>query len=160
VLHAVTEDYLRRSGLDIKLDHGVDHMAMAMSLVASTRASADAGLCEEPAALVCRHPSAGRGSAGDRPRGGLQQCEQLADSQAVPVARRRTKRLPEHSVDRCEAATDPTDPCPVPLLLRRSGLLARRDEAFSSAAASGNTPLVGVREYPDLVRRDRRAFQV
>ncbi len=37
VLGAVTEDYLRRSGLDIKLDHGVDNMAMAMSLVASTR---------------------------------------------------------------------------------------------------------------------------
>jgi LysR family hca operon transcriptional activator len=35
VLHAVTDDYLRRSGLD--MDHGVDHMAMAMSLVASTR---------------------------------------------------------------------------------------------------------------------------
>ena len=33
----MTEDYLRRSGLDIKLDHGVDNMAMAMSLVASTR---------------------------------------------------------------------------------------------------------------------------
>ncbi len=37
VLGAVTEDYLRRSGLEIKLDHGVDNMAMAMSLVASTR---------------------------------------------------------------------------------------------------------------------------
>ena len=37
MLRAVTEDYLRRSGLDIKLDHGVDNMAMAMSLVASTR---------------------------------------------------------------------------------------------------------------------------
>src|ERR1700676_2450005 len=37
VLRAVTEDYLRRSGLDIKLEHGVDNMAMAMSLVASTR---------------------------------------------------------------------------------------------------------------------------
>jgi LysR family hca operon transcriptional activator len=37
VLQAVTEDYLRRSGLDIKMDHGVDNMAMAMSLVASTR---------------------------------------------------------------------------------------------------------------------------
>ena len=37
VLRAVTEDYFRRSGLDIKLDHGVDNMAMAMSLVASTR---------------------------------------------------------------------------------------------------------------------------
>jgi len=37
VLGAVTEDYLRRSGVDIKLDHGVDNMAMAMSLVASTR---------------------------------------------------------------------------------------------------------------------------
>jgi LysR family hca operon transcriptional activator len=37
VLAVVTEDYLRRCGLDIKLDHGVDNMAMAMSLVASTR---------------------------------------------------------------------------------------------------------------------------
>jgi LysR family hca operon transcriptional activator len=37
VLQAVTEDYLRRSGIEIKLDHGVDNMAMAMSLVASTR---------------------------------------------------------------------------------------------------------------------------
>jgi LysR family transcriptional regulator, hca operon transcriptional activator len=37
VLRAVTEDYLQRCGLDIKLDHGVDNLAMAMSLVASTR---------------------------------------------------------------------------------------------------------------------------
>ena len=37
VLRAVTETYLRHSGLDIKLDQGVDNMAMAMSLVASTR---------------------------------------------------------------------------------------------------------------------------
>jgi LysR family hca operon transcriptional activator len=37
VLRGVTEDYLRRSGIDIKLDHGVDNMAMAMSLVVSTR---------------------------------------------------------------------------------------------------------------------------
>lgn len=37
VLRAVTVDYLRRSKLDIKLDHGVDNLAMAMSLVASTR---------------------------------------------------------------------------------------------------------------------------
>jgi LysR family hca operon transcriptional activator len=37
VLRAVTNDYLRRCGIDITLDHGVDNMAMAMSLVASTR---------------------------------------------------------------------------------------------------------------------------
>ena len=37
VLRAVTEDYLRRSGVDIKIDHGVDNMAMTISLVASTR---------------------------------------------------------------------------------------------------------------------------
>ena len=36
VLRAVTEDYLRRSGVDLKVDHGVDNMAMAMSLVVST----------------------------------------------------------------------------------------------------------------------------
>jgi len=33
VLRAVTEDYFRRSGLAIELDHGVDNMAMAISLV-------------------------------------------------------------------------------------------------------------------------------
>jgi LysR family transcriptional regulator, hca operon transcriptional activator len=37
VLRAVTEGYLRRSGVDIKVDHGVDNLAMTMSLVASTR---------------------------------------------------------------------------------------------------------------------------
>jgi LysR family transcriptional regulator, hca operon transcriptional activator len=37
VLRVVTEDYFRRSGVDIKLDHGVDNLAMAISLVASTR---------------------------------------------------------------------------------------------------------------------------
>src|SRR6202795_4697932 len=36
-LRAVTEDYLRRTGLDIKLDYGVHKMAMAISRVASTR---------------------------------------------------------------------------------------------------------------------------
>ena len=36
VLRKVTDDYLRQAGLDIKLDHGVDNIAMAMSLVAST----------------------------------------------------------------------------------------------------------------------------
>src|SRR6266404_8297417 len=36
VLRSVTEKYLRRSGVDIKPDHGVDNLAMAISLVAST----------------------------------------------------------------------------------------------------------------------------
>jgi len=36
VLRAVTEEYLRRSGVNIKVDHGVDNMAMAISLIAST----------------------------------------------------------------------------------------------------------------------------
>jgi LysR family hca operon transcriptional activator len=37
VLRTVIDDYLKRSGLDIKPDHEVDNLAMAMSLVASTR---------------------------------------------------------------------------------------------------------------------------
>jgi LysR family transcriptional regulator, hca operon transcriptional activator len=37
VLRAVTEDYLRHSGVDVTIDHGVDNIAMAISLVASTR---------------------------------------------------------------------------------------------------------------------------
>jgi LysR family transcriptional regulator, hca operon transcriptional activator len=36
VLRAVTEDYFRRWGRAMRLDHGVDNMAQAMSLVAST----------------------------------------------------------------------------------------------------------------------------
>jgi len=36
-VRAVTEDYFRRSGVDIKLAHPVDNLAMAFSLVASTR---------------------------------------------------------------------------------------------------------------------------
>jgi LysR family transcriptional regulator, hca operon transcriptional activator len=37
VLRKVTEDYLQGLDLDIRLDHGVDNLAMAISLVASTR---------------------------------------------------------------------------------------------------------------------------
>jgi LysR substrate binding domain. len=37
VLRAVTENYLKHSGVDIRPDHGVDNLAMAISLVASTR---------------------------------------------------------------------------------------------------------------------------
>jgi DNA-binding transcriptional LysR family regulator len=92
VLRAVTEDYLRRSGLDIKLDHGVDNMAMAMSLVASTR-----GLALMPAYAKNLLPgsvvsSAGRRGTDDRRRGGLQQVKRLADPQTVPVPARRTDR--------------------------------------------------------------------
>jgi hypothetical protein len=53
VLRAVTEDYLRRSGLDIKLDHGVEkygdgHVPGRIH----PRAGADARLCQESAALA------------------------------------------------------------------------------------------------------------
>ncbi len=37
VLRGVTEDFLKRAGLDITPAHGVDNIAMAISLVASTR---------------------------------------------------------------------------------------------------------------------------
>ena len=37
VLRVVIDDYLKRTGLDIRPDHEVDNLAMAMSLVASTR---------------------------------------------------------------------------------------------------------------------------
>src|SRR6266403_661585 len=37
VLRVIIDDYLRRSGIDIKPDHEADHLAMAVSLVASTR---------------------------------------------------------------------------------------------------------------------------
>jgi LysR family hca operon transcriptional activator len=37
VLHDVIKGYLKRSGVDVTPEHGVDNLAMAMSLVASTR---------------------------------------------------------------------------------------------------------------------------
>jgi LysR family hca operon transcriptional activator len=37
VLHDVVAQYLRENGIDPKPEHGVDNLAMAMSLVASTR---------------------------------------------------------------------------------------------------------------------------
>jgi LysR family hca operon transcriptional activator len=37
VLRAVIDGYLRKNGIDIEPEHGVDNLAMAMSLVASTR---------------------------------------------------------------------------------------------------------------------------
>jgi LysR family transcriptional regulator, hca operon transcriptional activator len=37
VTRRVIDEYLRRSGIDIRPDHEADHLAMAMSLVASTR---------------------------------------------------------------------------------------------------------------------------
>jgi LysR family transcriptional regulator, hca operon transcriptional activator len=37
VLRAITEDYLRRSGVDLRPAHRVEYLSMAMSLVASTR---------------------------------------------------------------------------------------------------------------------------
>jgi LysR family hca operon transcriptional activator len=37
VLHDVIEGYLREHGVQVALEHGVDNLAMAMSLVASTR---------------------------------------------------------------------------------------------------------------------------
>jgi len=40
VLQAVIEDYLKRSGIDTKPQHEADNLAMAMSLVASTRSVA------------------------------------------------------------------------------------------------------------------------
>jgi LysR family hca operon transcriptional activator len=36
-LRVVIDDYLKRTGLDIRPEHEVDNLAMAMSLVASTR---------------------------------------------------------------------------------------------------------------------------
>jgi LysR family transcriptional regulator, hca operon transcriptional activator len=37
VLRTVIDNYLKRSGIDTKPKHEADHLAMAMSLVASTR---------------------------------------------------------------------------------------------------------------------------
>jgi hypothetical protein len=103
VLRAVTEDYLCRCGLDIKLDHGVDNMAMAMSLVASTR-----GLALMPAYAknllpwsVVSRPLEGEAPTIDLAVG-LQQLNHLADSRPVPFAPRTAEEE--------ERAATPFDP--------------------------------------------------
>ena len=40
VLRSIIEDYIRRSGIDLKPTHRVEYLSMAMSLVASTRGMA------------------------------------------------------------------------------------------------------------------------
>jgi LysR family hca operon transcriptional activator len=37
VLRSIIEDYIRRSGIDLKPTHGVEYLSMAMSLATSTR---------------------------------------------------------------------------------------------------------------------------
>jgi LysR family hca operon transcriptional activator len=90
VLRAVTEDYLRRSGVDIKLDHGVDNMAMAMSLVASTH-----GLALMPAYAKNLLPS----SVVSRPLQGEAPTIELAvgyrKSNASPILKMFLARLDE-----------------------------------------------------------------
>jgi LysR family hca operon transcriptional activator len=90
VLRAVTEDYLRRSEVDIKVDHGVDHLAMAISLVASTR-----GLALMPAYAKYLLPS----SVISRPLEGVAPTIDLAvgysKSNASPILKLFLSRLDE-----------------------------------------------------------------
>jgi hypothetical protein len=96
---------------DIKLDHGVDNMAMAMSLVASTR-----GLALMPAYAknllpwsVVSRPLEGE-APNHRSGRGLQQGKQLADSPALPLQAGGTAgadaRKKELIDTRCGAAAD------------------------------------------------------
>jgi LysR family hca operon transcriptional activator len=58
VTRGVIDDYLRRSGLDLRPDHEADHMAMAMAFVASTRGVALLPAYVQdllPRSLISRH---------------------------------------------------------------------------------------------------------
>jgi LysR family hca operon transcriptional activator len=98
VLRAVTDDYLRRSGLGIKLDHGVDNMAMAMSLVVSTR-----GLALMPAYATNLLPA----SVVSRPLDGepptIEGAVGYSKSNSSPILKRFLSRIDELVVpDRTE----------------------------------------------------------
>ncbi len=93
VLRAVTETYLRRSGLDSRLDISGDNLAMVMSLVASTRGLALMPAYAEnllPESVVSR-PLEGE-TPDNRGRGWLQQAKHVADPQTVPVPASRADR--------------------------------------------------------------------
>jgi LysR family hca operon transcriptional activator len=90
VLRAVTEDYFRRSGLDIELDHGVDNMAMAISLVASTRGLA---LMPEYAKNLLPPSVVSRPLDGEAPT--IEIAVGYSKSNTSPVLRRFVGRLDE-----------------------------------------------------------------
>jgi LysR family hca operon transcriptional activator len=90
VLHAVTEAYLRRFGLDIELDHGVDNLAMAISLVASTRGLA---LMPEYAKNLLPPSVVSRPLEGDAPT--IEIAVGYSKSNTSPVLARFLARLDE-----------------------------------------------------------------
>jgi hypothetical protein len=86
VLRVITEDYLRRSGLDIKLDHGGGQSGDGhVPGRVHPRARADARLCQEPAAVLSRQPSAGRRGTDDRLSGRISQGKHVPDTENVPL---------------------------------------------------------------------------
>src|SRR6476660_3020479 len=90
VLRAVTEDYLRRAGLDIKLDHGVDNLAMAISLVASTRGVA---LMPEYAKNLLPPSVVSRPLAGEAPT--IEVAVGYSESNTSPILKLFLSRLDE-----------------------------------------------------------------
>jgi LysR family hca operon transcriptional activator len=90
VLHAVTEDYFHHSGLDIKFDHGVDNLAMAISLVASTRGVA---LMPEYAKNLLPPSVVSRPLAGEAPT--IDIAVGYSESNSSPVLVRLVARLDE-----------------------------------------------------------------
>jgi DNA-binding transcriptional LysR family regulator len=84
VLRAVIDDYLKRSGINIKPAHEADHLAMGMSLVASTRG---VGLLPAYAQnflpRVCNEPSTPGRCADDRFGPRLQEVERVSHPKAL-----------------------------------------------------------------------------
>jgi LysR family hca operon transcriptional activator len=85
-LRVIIDDYLARSGLNFQQAHRVDNLAMAMSLIASTRGVAL--LPEYAKNFLQWGVTARRRTAHDRSGCRLQQDQHLAHSRTVPVAPR------------------------------------------------------------------------
>src|SRR5580692_979801 len=88
------------------------------------RAGSHACLCQEPAAVVCRQPSAERRDTDDRGNSGLQQVEHLSDSQIVPVTPRRTGGAEPEALTPTSGVSDTAPDCPMPSIFLECRLRA------------------------------------
>ena len=88
-VRAVIDDYLKSCGIDTKPALEADNLAMAMSLIASTRSVALLPAYMYTFSPVVGHqPPSERGRADDRSGRRVQQSERVANPEAVPLENR------------------------------------------------------------------------
>jgi LysR family transcriptional regulator, hca operon transcriptional activator len=140
-LRVIIDEYLEQSGLDLQPTHRVDNLAMAVSLIASTR-----GVALLPAYAknflpwsVTSRPL--KGGADDRSCRRLQQDQRLAHSRSLPFARRPAEE--EGSANALISGAE----------------LSRIRRSNAGICAARTVPPASLLERADPSRNPKRAFQ-